>query len=203
MSVRGSTVRVMTEGLTVRALSPETWDAYAALVERHNGVWGGCWCTWFHTMNAEKTRTVEGNKALKEKLVSEGRAHAAVVFDGDLAVGWCQFGSVQELPNINHRKEWEQTTTTMPAYRLTCFFVDKAYRRKGVAELALRGAIDLIAQAGGGLVEGYPQDVPEGKKVSGSLLYSTTRSLFEKVGFTFDRVKGKNHTVMTMTVDPA
>ena len=27
---------------TVKALGPSTWDAYARLIERHNGVWGGC-----------------------------------------------------------------------------------------------------------------------------------------------------------------
>ncbi|HSM45585.1 MAG TPA: GNAT family N-acetyltransferase, partial [Acidimicrobiia bacterium] len=33
---------------TVEPLRPDTWDAFARLVERHNGVWGGCWCLWFH-----------------------------------------------------------------------------------------------------------------------------------------------------------
>ncbi len=33
---------------TVEPLGPDTWDAFAALAEKHNGVWGGCWCTWFH-----------------------------------------------------------------------------------------------------------------------------------------------------------
>jgi hypothetical protein len=32
-------------------------------------VWGGCWCTWFHTAYAEKSHSVEGNRALKERLV--------------------------------------------------------------------------------------------------------------------------------------
>ena len=32
----------------IRPLSPATWDAFAAFAEKHNGVWGGCWCTWFH-----------------------------------------------------------------------------------------------------------------------------------------------------------
>ena len=38
----------------VKPLSVDTWDAFAGLVERHNGVFGGCWCTWFHTFHAEK-----------------------------------------------------------------------------------------------------------------------------------------------------
>jgi hypothetical protein len=41
----------------------------------------------------------------KERLVREGEAHAAVVFDGEAAVGWCQYGSPEELPGITHRKE--------------------------------------------------------------------------------------------------
>ncbi|WP_132148169.1 hypothetical protein [Kribbella antiqua] len=69
-------------GLTVRALGPETWGAYAELAERHNGVWGGRWCTWFHTVHGEKTFEANSNRELKQRLVAEGRAHAAVVFDG-------------------------------------------------------------------------------------------------------------------------
>ena len=100
--------------LTIRPLTPETWDAFADLAERHNGVWGGCWCTWFHTMQAEKSHTVDGNRALKERLVTEGRAHAALVFDGEVAVGWCEYGPPAELPNIYHRKEYEQGLEQLP-----------------------------------------------------------------------------------------
>jgi GNAT superfamily N-acetyltransferase len=182
----------------VKPLAPDTWEAFARLVERHNGVFGGCWCTWFHTFHAEKTFTAEGNHALKERLVKEGRAHAALVFDGDEAVAWAQFGPPEELPNIHHRKEYEENLDTLPDYRITCIFVDKKYRRKGVTAIALRGAIDLIARAGGGVVEGYPHDTTDGKKVS--VLYNTTRSLYEEAGFDYLRAKGKRNCVMRRVV---
>jgi hypothetical protein len=137
-------------------LDATTWPAFARLVERHNGIWGGCWCTWFHTMAAEKTRTYEGNRALKEQLVRAGRAHAALVFQGDDAVAWCQYGPPRELPNIYHRKEYLAGMVREPDYRVTCFFVDRDHRRGGVAALALAGALDLIAQAGGGGSELLP-----------------------------------------------
>lgn len=41
----------------LKPLDMSTWDAFARLVERHNGVFGGCWCTWFHTFHAEKAFT--------------------------------------------------------------------------------------------------------------------------------------------------
>jgi GNAT superfamily N-acetyltransferase len=186
----------------VKPLGPDTWDAFAQLAGRHNGVWNGCWCTWFHATPAERggqDRTAETNRTLKEQLVHDGRAHAALVFAGDEAVAWCEYGTPAELPNINHRKEYEASLDRLPDYRLTCFFVDKKYRRQGLADVALRGALDLIAQAGGGVVEAYPQDT-DGQKVSASFLYNATRSLFEQAGFSYIRSKGKNHCVMRTVV---
>jgi len=68
-----------------------------------------------------------------------------------------------------------------------------------VAAVALGGALDLIAAAGGGVVEGYPQDTA-GKKISSSFLYNATRGMYEKAGFTYQRPKGKNHCVMRKLV---
>jgi len=104
-----------------------------------------------------------------------------MVFDGDRAVGWAQYGSPAELPGIAHRKEYLQGVDVLPDYRITCFFIDKAYRRRGVSAVALAGALDLIAEAGGGVVEAYPQDT-QGKRVSASFLYNGIRSLFEDAG---------------------
>lgn len=187
---------------TVRPLTRDTWSAYADLIERHNGVWGGCWCLAFHPKSPEKGQSLAGNRSLKQRLVEEGKAHAAVVFEGDVAVGWCQYGTPAELPTIYHRKQYEAEVKERADYRITCFFVDRDHRRSGVAGTALAGALDLIARSGGGAVEAFPQDTM-GTKVSASFLYNGTRSLFERHGFTFERPKGKNHCVMRATVAPA
>jgi ribosomal protein S18 acetylase RimI-like enzyme len=182
----------------LKPLTSQTWDAYARLMERHNGVFGGCWCTYFHTMHSEKTFDAEDNRALKKRLVEEGRAHAALVFDGEEAVAWCQYGPPGELPNIYHRKEVEAAGDAPPDYRITCIFVDKKARRNGVTEAALRGALDLIAAAGGGVVEGYPHDTEDGRKVS--VLYSATRAVYERAGFTYIRPKGLRNCIMRRVV---
>jgi GNAT superfamily N-acetyltransferase len=183
--------------LTIWPLSADTWPAFADLVARHNGVFGGCWCTWFHTVARDKDRTYESNRDLKCRLVEEGRAHAALVFDGDEAVAWAEYGPPEELPNIHHRQEYEAGLVRPPDYRITCIFVDKKHRRNGVTAAALRGAVDLIAQAGGGVVEGYPHDTG-GQKVS--VLYNGTRFLYERAGFSYLRPKGKRNCVMRRVV---
>ena len=186
---------------TIKALGADTWDDFEALAGRHNGVWGGCWCMWFHPENAAKGSGSEGNRVLKKQLVEAGRAHAALVFDGAEAVAWCEYGPPAELSNIYHRKEYEAGLDRLPDYRLTCFFVDRRYRRKGVAAIALRGALELFARVGGGVVEAYPRDTA-GKKISASFLYNGTRSMFEDAGFRYDRPKGKFNCVMITTVPP-
>jgi hypothetical protein len=97
-----------------------------------HGVWNGCWCTWFITAYAEKDHTAEGNRDLKKRRDEEGTNHAALVFDGDRAVAWCEYGTPEELPNIYHRKQYEEGLTQLPDYRLTCFFVDKGYAARAL-----------------------------------------------------------------------
>ena len=99
-------------------------------------------------------------------------------------------------------RAWPGSRWTSADCRLTCSFTDRNYRRHGVSTIALHGALDLIAQAGGGVVEAYPQDTA-GQKITSSFLYNGTRSQYEQAGFTYLRPKGKNHCVMTLTINPA
>lgn len=187
----------------IAPLSPQTWDAFADLAERHNGVWGGCWCTYFHRYpDPVEERRALGNREFKHQLVLAGRAHAALVLDDDdVAIAWAQFGPVEEVANIHHRKDWEKGLVRSPDFRITCLFVDRDHRRTGLASVAVRGALALIAAAGGGLVESYPHDLPPGRKTSASFLYNSTRTMYEQLGFTYQRPKGLGNCVMTYQVE--
>jgi len=119
---------------------------------------------------------------MKEDLVREGRAHAALVFDGPDAVGWCQFGPTAELPNIRSRKAYQEGLEMLPDWRITCFFVDRGRRGSGIASSALHEALRYIAHSGGGTVEAYPEDYTR-ERTSNSFLCSGTLGMFEKAGF--------------------
>ena len=178
----------------IQAFDESTWDAFPALVEANNGVFGGCWCLGFH----EAFRgSPELNRQRKLERVREGTAHAALVFDGEDCLGWCQFGSPTELPRVKNRKEYEKGLTDLPDWRIACNFVGTGHRRKGVASAGLAGALELIAGLGGGVVEGYPEAagaVPAGFLFNGAL------STYEKLGFTRDRQIGKHRWVVRKTV---
>jgi GNAT superfamily N-acetyltransferase len=185
--------------LTVRALDAATWAYFAALVERNNGVWGGCWCMGFHAEGVGRAKSPEQNRSEKHQRVRERRAHAALVYDGDECVGWCQFGTPEELPRIKRKRAYTDGATAPPGWRITCFFIDKGNRRRGVASAALGGALEEIARLGGGTVESFPEDT-EGRKVSGSFLHNGTLALFERHGFERIRPLGKHHWLVRRTV---
>jgi ribosomal protein S18 acetylase RimI-like enzyme len=185
---------------TVRPLDASTWDAFAELVERNNGVFGGCWCMGYHP---EGCWSGGDNRTLKEERVRSGRSHAAVAFDSDgLAQGWCQFGRPDELPRIKHRREYEKDLPPVPEWRITCFYVDTKHRRRGVARAALEGALGQIAAAGGGLVEAIPE-VTAGRDAPGRFLFSATVELFEEYGFTRVRQVGKHAWIVSRVVKPS
>ena len=81
--------------------------------------------------------------------------------------------------------------------------VPKAKRNTWQRE-AVRGALDLIAAAGGGVVESYPHDLTDQtKKMSSSFLYNGTRRLYERLGFSYVRPKGLKNCVMSIEIDPS
>ena len=97
------------------------------------------------------------NRADKLRLVEDGRAHGILVYAESEPIGWCQFGPQGELPVEPREKGREpRSDRESELWRITCFVTQKQWQHQGVAQTALRAALDTIKKKGGGLVEGYP-----------------------------------------------
>ena len=184
----------------VKSLNAATWPDFTKLVENHNGVWGGCWCMGYHAKGPGWGTSALLNKAEKGQLVAENRAHASLVYDGADCVGWCQFGPTAELPRIKSLKAYEAGLQVLPDWRITCFFVGRKHRGKGVAATALQGALDEIGRLGGGVVESYPDDWPD-EKLGKGFGNNGTVGMFERRGFTRQRKIAKNRWVVVRQVE--
>jgi GNAT superfamily N-acetyltransferase len=154
----------------------------------------------FHPEGVGRGSSPALNRARKLERVRAGTAHAALVFQGDDCLGWCQFGAPDELPRIKCRAAYEKDRTTVPDWRIGCCYVGKGHRRRGVGSAALAGALDLIAGLGGGTVEGYPEDADS---VPAGFLYNGALASYEALGFERGRKIGKHRWVVTRVVDPA
>ncbi|MEI2810772.1 MAG: GNAT family N-acetyltransferase [Nocardioides sp.] len=180
-------------------LGAETWPEFAELVERNNGIYGGCWCIGWHL----DQKLALDYRTEKERLVRSGQAHAALVLDeAGVAQGWCQWGPPQELPGIKHRRAYLTDPPPVPDFRIGCIFVDKSHRGAGIARAALEGALAQIAAQGGGRVEAI-SEVTDGRVAHGRFLFTATVELFEDLGFTRIRQVGKHAWIVSRVVAAA
>ena len=166
----------------VKSLTATTWPAFAALMDRHHGVWGGCWCMGYHPESFQGSR--EGNRAAKEWRVRAGAAHAALVFDGPNCLGWCQYGRHDELRLFRYQKDCANEFAALPEWLITCFFVGRRFRGHDGAAAALAGALGATTRDRGGRVEAYPEAF-NGREVSTSLPFMAGGPIarFERHGF--------------------
>ena len=147
------------ETFITKELSRRTWPAFERLFAKHNGVQAGCWCMFYHRPGPIQDlgrASWEGrNRKDHEALVERRRSHGILVYAGADAVGWCQYGPAGELPRIDAGRNYRKLDLpeARKLWRITCFFVDREFRHKGVAEFALRGALAAMQKRGGGVVE--------------------------------------------------
>lgn len=184
-------------------LTPETWDDFARLVEAHNGVWGGCWCMGFHPEAFSRAREAGGNRQAKRDLVDAGRVQQVLVHDDGECVGWCQFGTVDEIASIKNPRAYAADLVALPDWRIGCIFTAGKRRGQGVATAAVGGALEAIAAAGGGVVEAYPEQTVERKPQRGAYLHTGPEELYAGFGFERDRRIAKWRWVMRLEVPSA
>jgi GNAT superfamily N-acetyltransferase len=200
---------------TTRELSAKTWPDFEKLFLKPAGLVGDgwwCWCTHHHVLSYSspgnqqpRTRAerAKRNQAKKRTLVEEGCAHGILVYADNEPIGWCQYGRREELPRVDNSRNYPRQDLpggSAPLWRVTCFVVDKRFRKQGVASKALKAALESIRKKGGGLVEAYPV---MGSDQGPNYLYSGTVSMFEREGFKTVAPFGAGRTstvVMRITV---
>ena len=188
---------------TIRELSPQTYADFEVLAAKQ----GGCWCMYYQRPKPIRRKLSSKqwkgtNRKDKRELVQQGRSHAILVYDGGRPVGWCQYGTRDELPRIDAGRGYRKVgppVGTQELWRITCFFVDRDYRGKGVAKLALKTALESIKRQGGGIVEAYPV-VSKKMAAVAEWRWFGTPSMFEKVGFKHVAPLGTSGVLMRRTV---
>jgi GNAT superfamily N-acetyltransferase len=202
--MRGSMVLPRPPVFTTRELSPSTWGDFEALFSRNGGVQDGCWCMYYHRARPNRgqpdaSRHAE-NRRDHHRLVQRGEAHGILVYADGGPVGWCQFGRTGELPRIDAGRKYRALAVARdppPDWRISCFFVERSYRKRGVATVALEAALDSIRRRGGGVVEAYPSTHPRAVAT-----WFGSVPMFARLGFTKVAPFGRSNILMRATAGP-
>jgi len=158
--------------LRIRPVTPELWPALEDLF----GPWGasnGCWCMFWRIGGAYRGHRDENRAALQE-IVERGPPPGLLAFDGEQAVGWCQITPRSALPHLDARPRFRRVDDE-PVWSISCFYVRRSHRRRGVCEALIRAAVKEARRAGAPFVEAYPSPTSGG--------YRGYPSTFARLGF--------------------
>jgi GNAT superfamily N-acetyltransferase len=118
------------------------------------------------------------NKAAFREIVTNGPPPGLIAFDGDLAVGWCQVTPRDALPWLD--RVWRvRRVDDVPVWSISCLYVRKGYRRRGITSALIAAALKLARAAGAPALEAYPLDADLTPSASGTGYAST----FARAGF--------------------
>lgn len=153
-------------GIVIKKLSPNLLEDYLNFFDniafKDNPDWSYCYCHFPHaphdTCKWQDIPKEENRKAVID-LINSGKKQGLLAYDNNQPIGWCNAG-----PRVN--------MTVTPDYEepkadkigsTTCFIIAKEYRRKGVARLLLKTALEVFKTQGFKYAEGYPLENMQGE----------------------------------------
>lgn len=162
-------------------LTPERWDDLVALFGPR-GACGGCWCMWWRLKHSqfEKQKGEENKRALK-RIVDSGEVPGLLAYADGHPVGWCSVAPREAFPRLG-RSRILKRVDDRPVWSVVCFFVDKPFRRRGVAVRLLEAAVEHAMKHGAMIVEGYPVE-PRKASTPDAFAFTGLASAFRKAGF--------------------
>jgi GNAT superfamily N-acetyltransferase len=114
------------------------------------------------------------------RLVAGGAVPGLLAYAGREPVGWCAIAPRDEYPRLG-RSRTLAPVDDRAVWSITCFFVRRGWRGKGVTRALVDAAVEHVRKRGGRLVEAYPVD-PRGATAD-AWLYTGLASTFLRAGF--------------------
>jgi GNAT superfamily N-acetyltransferase len=122
-----------------------------------------------------------GNRWAFRKIVKTGDPPGILVYAGGRPVGWCAVGPRESYPALERSRTLKRVDDE-PVWSVTCFFVDRPYRRKGLTGKLLEAAVAYARSRGAKIVEGYPV-APRQGSLPDAFAWTGLVGAFEKAGF--------------------
>jgi GNAT superfamily N-acetyltransferase len=127
------------------------------------GACGGCWCmAWRKTKKEFDRDKGEANRKSLQALVKGGREPGLLAYADGEAVGWVAVAPREEYPRLGGSRVLAPVDDR-PVWSVSCLFVRKGWRRRGLSVQLLEAAAEHAYARGAAIVEGYPVEVREGK----------------------------------------
>jgi GNAT superfamily N-acetyltransferase len=162
-------------------LTPDLWNDFETLFGER-GACGGCWCMLWRLKRSEfESGKGDGNRNAMRAIVESGVVPGILAHAKGKPIAWCSVAPREDYPALE-RSRIMKKIDEIPVWSISCFFIDKAYRKQGVSTWLIQAAIDYVKRRGGNTLEAYPVE-PKKKHTPPAFAWTGLASAFKKVDF--------------------
>jgi GNAT superfamily N-acetyltransferase len=184
--------------LKTHPATPDRWKDIETLFGER-GACGGCWCmAWRRPRKEWEAGKGAGNKRAFKKIVTGGGEPGVIGYVGDEPIAWCAVAP-RQVYTVLERSRVLKPVDDQPVWSISCLFIAKPYRRRGVSAKMIRAAAEFARERGASIVEGYPIE-PYNDKAPDPFIWTGTPSAFRKAGFEEVARHSKTRPIMRRTV---
>lgn len=161
--------------------SRERWKDLVALFGER-GACGGCWCmAWRKSSREFAADKGAANRASFEDLVIGGPPPGVLAMSGGEAIGWCSIAPREEFIRLKTSRTMKPLDAEA-VWSISCLFVKRGFRRRGVSTALVNGAVAHARSAGAKIVEAYPS-VNRVDNVPDAFVWTGVPETFVRAGF--------------------
>ena len=173
--------------LEYQYVTKENWSDFEALFESKSSP-HNCWCmAWRTNENKQSIPGKSGKKLSLKRRVIEGIPIGLLAYLDKTPIAWCSIA-----PRETYRSLGGDDSIN-DVWSLTCFFVKREFRNKGISSKLLYAALKYAKNSIAKYVEAYPVDTE-----SPSYRFMGFKPMFEKAGFQFVKKAGTRRNVMVL-----
>lgn len=159
-----------------------TWARFEAVMGEKGGC-GGCWCMlWRRSAKEMEIGKGDANRQAMKDVFDSGHVPGLIAMHDEEAVGWIQIDRRSAFPRLANSRTLKPVDDS-EVWSVSCFFIDKRFRRQGLPLRLLTAAMDWGRSQGASIVEGYPIDTPK-EKYPPVYAWTGFVETFKRAGFT-------------------
>ena len=166
--------------LSFHPLTQKLWRDFELLFGK-NGACDGCWCMYWKLRGKNfQENTGDAARQMQKALVDSKIVPGLLAYSEGYPVGWIAVQPRIAYPRLAHSRTLKPIDN-QEVWSITCFFVEKKHRHKGITVELLKAAVEYVKSQGGKIVEGYPVEVY--KNQPDVFMYTGIASTFTQAGF--------------------
>ena len=186
-------------GLQFSPVTKKRWPDFEALFGER-GACGGCWCMFWRLPRKEfESQKGAGNRKAMKAIIEAGKKPGILAFSQGRPVAWCSIAPRDHFPALE-RSRILKPVDDLPVWSISCLFVEKQYRRKGLNTRMIKAAVDYVKKQSGSIVEAYPVE-PKKDKMPDAFAWTGLASAYVKAGFKESARRSETRPIMRFYIE--